>query len=209
MPPMQTCAIDGVTEQSDPLLNSSCGANGPAYTCYKLIPWAVNSTLSYGYAATSSGDICGRCFELVFTGEGHYGTSPGAEAIQGKRMIVQAINIGYDVSGGQVDILIPGGGVGAFDGCSTQWGIPNSQMGAQYGGFLSACQEIYGYQDLDALKTCLRSKCDLFRSRGLTQLAEGCDWFIDWYQVADNPNIITTEVPCPMELEAKSGMQRP
>jgi hypothetical protein len=210
MPPLQTCAIDGVTEQSDPILNSACGANGPAYACYKLIPWAVNSNLSYGWAATSSGDICGRCFELEFTGEGYYAWSPGAEAIQGKKMIVQAINIGYDVEGGQVDIMVPGGGVGLYDGCSIQWGIPASELGVQYGGLLSACQEEYGYQDLDALKNCLRAKNDaLFRSRGLTQMAEGLDWFIDWYEAADNPKIITTEVPCPQELEAISGMQRP
>jgi hypothetical protein len=210
MPPLQTCAIDGVTEQSDPILNSACGANGPAYACYKLIPWAVNFNLSYGWAATSSGDICGRCFELEFTGEGYYAWSPGAEAIQGKKMIVQAINIGYDVEGGQVDIMVPGGGVGLYDGCSTQWGIPSSELGVQYGGLLSACQEQYGYQDLDALKNCLRAKNDsLFRSRGLTQMAEGLDWFIDWYEAADNPKIITREVPCPQELEAISGLQRP
>jgi hypothetical protein len=209
MPPLQTCARDGISTQSDTLLESSC-SGGPAYVCYKLIPWAVNANLSYGYAATSSGDICGRCFEIEFTGECHYGRSPGAEAIQGKKMIVQAINIGYDVDGGQVDIMIPGGGVGLFDGCSTQWGISKSELGAQYGGLLSACQEEYGYQDLAALKNCLRAKNDaLFRSRGLTQMAQGLDWFIDWYEAADNPNIITKEVPCPPELETISGMQRP
>ena len=63
-------------------------------------------------------------------------------------MVVQAINIGYDVAGGQVDLLIPGGGVGLFNACTTQWGIPVSELGAQYGGLLSACQEQVGYQDL-------------------------------------------------------------
>ncbi|MEI8634903.1 hypothetical protein P4S72_28405 [Vibrio sp. PP-XX7] len=42
--------------------------------------------------------------------------------MQGKTMIVQALNIGYDVSGGQFDLLVPGGGVGAFNACSAQWG---------------------------------------------------------------------------------------
>jgi hypothetical protein len=208
MPPLQTCEKDGRTGQSNTLLQSSC-SGGPAYTCYKLTPWAINSNLSYAYAATSSGDICGRCFELTFTGEGHYGYSPGAEALQGKKMVVQAINIGYDVAGGQVDIMIPGGGVGAFDGCSTQWGISKSELGAQYGGLLSACQEQCGYQDLAALKNCLKAKNDaLFKSRGLTEMAAGLDWFIDWYQAADNPNVIVKEVTCPLELVNRSGLQR-
>jgi hypothetical protein len=209
MVPLQTCAINGTTVQTDTLLQSSC-SGGPAYTCYKLIPWAVNSNLSYGYAATSSGDICGRCYELTFTGEGHYGRSPGAEAIQGKKMVVQAINIGYDVAGGQVDLLIPGGGVGQFNACTTQWGIPVSELGVQYGGLLSACQEQVGYQDLAALKSCLKSKNDsLFRARGLTQMAAGLDWFIDWYQAADNPNVIVREVACPAEITNNSGFVRP
>ncbi|MBN2738191.1 MAG: hypothetical protein JXR70_14500 [Spirochaetales bacterium] len=210
MPPLQTCAKDGVTEQSDPILNSACGANGPAFQCYKMVPWAVNENLSYGWGATSSGDICGRCFELEFTGEGYYAWSPGAEAIQGKKMIIQAINIGYDVANGQVDILVPGGGVGLYNACSTQWGIPADELGVQYGGLLSACQNEHGYQDLEALKKCLRERNNsLFRSRGLTQMAEGLDWFIDWYQAADNPRIIRKEVPCPQEITDKSGMKRP
>jgi hypothetical protein len=209
MAPLQTCAVNGTTIQTDTLLQSSC-SGGPAYTCYKLIPWAVNTSLSYGYAATSSGDICGRCYELTFTGAGHYGRSPGAEAIQGKKMVVQAINIGYDVSGGQVDLLIPGGGVGLFNACTNQWGIPVAELGVQYGGLLSACQEQIGYQDLAALKACLKSKNDsLFRARGLTEMAAGLDWFINWYQAADNPNVIVKEVPCPSEITAKSGFVRP
>ena len=42
----------------------------------------------------------------------------------------------YDVNHGQFDIMIPGGGPGAFNGCS-QMGI--SCAGAQYGGFLTEC----------------------------------------------------------------------
>jgi hypothetical protein len=209
MVPLQTCAINGTTIQTDDLLQSSC-SGGPAYTCFKLTPWAVDSNLSYGYAATSSGDICGKCYQLIFTGEGHYGRSPGAEAIQGKKMVVQAINIGYDVAGGQVDLLIPGGGVGLYNACTTQWGISVAELGAQYGGLLSACQDQVGYQDLAALKSCLKSKNDsLFRARGLTQMAAGLDWFIDWYQAADNPNVIVTEVPCPSAITANSGFVRP
>ncbi|MBN2444975.1 MAG: hypothetical protein JXJ04_26710 [Spirochaetales bacterium] len=209
MSPFVTCNIDGVTLSSDPYDQSGC-TDGSSYMCNKYIPWAVNSTLAYGFGATSHGDVCGKCFEMQYTGEGYYGDNPGAAAIAGKRMIIQAINIGHDVEGGQVDIMVPGGGVGAYNGCSDQWGIPNSQLGAQYGGLLTACQEIYGHQDHEALKNCLRSKNDsLFRSRGLTQMAKGLDWFIDWYEAADNPVMVYREVPCPQELINISGMRRP
>ena len=40
-----------------------------------------------------------------------------------------ASNIGYAVSGGQFDIMIPGGGVGLFKGCASIFGTGN--MGAQ------------------------------------------------------------------------------
>jgi hypothetical protein len=209
MSPFKSCNIDGVSLNPDPYDQSGC-TDGSSYMCYKYIPWAVNSTLSYGFGATSHGDVCGKCFELQFTGEGYHGANPDAAAIAGKRMIIQAINIGHDVEGGQVDIMVPGGGVGAYNGCSDQWGIPNDQLGAQYGGLLTACQDIYGHQDHEALKNCLRSKNDeLFRSRGLTQMAEGLDWFIDWFEAADNPVIVYREVSCPQELVNISGMQRP
>jgi len=209
MTPFRTCNIDGKTLSSDPYDQSGC-TDGSSYMCNKYIPWAVNSTLSYGFGATSHGDVCGKCFEMQFTGEGYHGANPGAAAIAGKRMIIQAINVGHDVAGGQIDIMVPGGGVGAYNGCSDQWGIPNDQLGAQYGGLLTACQEIYGHQDHEALKNCLRSKNEkLFRSRGLTQMAKGLDWYIDWYEAADNPVIVYSEVSCPRELVNISGMQRP
>ena len=68
----------------------------------------------------------------------------------------------------------------------------------------------FGYYDHDAIKDCLRAKNDaLFRSRGLTQMVEGLDWFIDWFEAADNSNMIYREIPCPRELINVSGMQRP
>ncbi|MBN1696168.1 MAG: hypothetical protein JW881_01530 [Spirochaetales bacterium] len=209
MDPLKTCQIDGYTENPDPEAVSSC-EGGDSYVCYKFIPWAIDDGLSYGFAATSSGDVCGKCFEMQFTGDGKYDPTPGAVALEGKRMIVMAINIGYDVSGGQFDILVPGGGVGAFNGCSTQWGISNDQLGAQYGGLLSACNQAVGYYDHEAIKNCLRDKNDqLFRAKGLTEMAQGLDWFIDWFEAADNPMLIFREVSCPQELVDISGMVRP
>jgi hypothetical protein len=209
MEPLKTCLEDGISENPDIEATSSC-EGGNSFVCYKFIPWQVEEHLSYGFAATSSGDVCGRCYEIMFTGKGKYDDTPGAVALKNKRMIVQAINIGYDVSGGQFDILVPGGGVGAFDGCSTQWGIPNEEMGAVYGGLLTACMNEAGLYNHEGIKECLRAKNDaLFRSRGLTEMAEGLDWFIDWFQAADNPELIYREVECPQEIIDVSGLQRP
>lgn len=178
--------------------------------CHSMIPWAVNDNLSYGYVATSSGDVCGRCFEVTFTGQGHYGNDPGSTALNGKRMILQATNIGGDVGGGQFDILIPGGGVGAFNACSSQWGVSNDELGVQYGGFLAACKNELGYNaSLQQYKSCVANRCNsVFNSRGLTELYQGCMWFVDWFQAADNPNLRYKEVACPSELTGQSGIDR-
>lgn len=208
MSALKSCKVDGKSINPDPYDQSGC-TDGSAYQCFNYTPWAVNSTLAYGFGATSDGDVCGKCYELQFTGEGYHGANPGAAALSGKKMIIQAINIGHDVGSGQVDVMIPGGGVGAFNGCSTQWGIPNDQLGAQYGGLLTACQKVHGHHDHKALKDCLRSKNKkLFYARGLTEMAKGLDWFINWYEAADNPVIVYKEVSCPRELVKISGMQR-
>lgn len=138
-----TCNKDD-EKQADPNIKSSCdeAAPGSAYVCHDNVPWAVSDTLAYGYAAVpAKGDICGKCYELTFDGNGFYGANHGAKAIKGKKMIVQASNIGHDVANSQFDVMIPGGGVGIFDACTYQWGATKGQMGKKYGGFLSACQE--------------------------------------------------------------------
>jgi len=179
--------------------------------CQGLAPWAVSDSLAYGYAATSSGDVCGRCFEIEFTGSSYNGgDDPGSAALLGKRMIVQATNIGYDVGGGQFDILVPGGGVGAFNACSAQWGVSNDELGAQYGGFLAACKSELGWNaSRDQYKSCLTQRCDnVFGSRGLTDLHQGCLWYADWMEAADNPSLKYREVACPTEIILRSGVDR-
>lgn len=206
--PMRSCSA-----QDQPLASydaqSAC-SGGNAHTCQGLTPIEINDNLSYGYAATSSGDVCGRCYQLQFTGSSHNaGNDPGSRALQGKTMIVQAINIGYDVGGGQFDLLVPGGGVGAFNACSAQWGVSNSELGAQYGGFLSACKSQLGSSNHAALKSCVVNRCDsVFGSRGLTEMQQGCHWFADWFEAADNPALKYKEVACPAALTGESGMNR-
>lgn len=189
------------TEQNQSLgdsgASSSCDG-GPAYTCWDMAPWAVSDTLAYGYAATpGGGSDCGKCYQLDFTGESKDNPGDdGAKAIANKTMIVQATNKGYDVAGGQFDLLIPGGGVGAFNGCSKQWKVDNSQLGAQYGGFALSCN----YD-----KECTRKKCEsVFAS--MEPLRKGCLFYVDWLETADNPRVRYKQVPCPAALSSKSGI---
>lgn len=205
----KTCSVDNRVLR-DQSLSSSCDG-GDSHTCYDFIPRAVSQTVSYGYAATSSGDVCGRCFRLDFTGNSYNAPGdPGSAALRGKTMVVQAINIGYDVSGGQFDILVPGGGVGAFNACSNQWGVSTRELGAQSGGMLAACKQDIGYNaSLEEYKSCLAERCNnVFGSRGLTTLQAGCLWYADWFEAADNPSLRYEEVACPRVLIENSGMDR-
>lgn len=179
---------------------SAC-QGGPAYMCQNMAPWAVNDKLAYGFAAVGAKtDICGRCYQLQFTGSSYNaGADPGSMALGGKTMIVQSINIGGDVASGQFDILTPGGGVGAFNACSSQWGVTSADLGPTYGGFLAKCKA--QSNDHSALKSCVMQSCmNVFEAHNLTELAAGCKWFVDWYQVADNPALKYKEVACPSDL---------
>jgi hypothetical protein len=186
---------------------SSC-QGGDAFMCHALAPWAVNANLAYGYAAIAArGDICGKCYQLQFSGRSHNaGDDPGSAALAGKSMIVQATNVGGDVGSGQFDLLVPGGGVGAFNACSSQWGVGSGELGKQYGGFLADCKQQGG--DHGAIKTCVMQRCtSVFGSRGLSELEAGCRWFVEWFQVADNPALMYKEVACPQELKSR-GINR-
>lgn len=207
--PLKSCSTNN-SPLNDQTVASSCDG-GSAHMCWGMAPFAVSSTLAYGYAATSNGDVCGRCYQLQFTGSSHNSPGdPGSAALAGKTMIVQATNVGYDVGGGQFDILVPGGGVGAFNACSAQWGIPSSELGAQYGGLLAACKQELGYNaSLAQYKACLTNRCNsVFGSRGLTELQQACTWYADWFEAADNPALKFKEVACPSELTSRSGMNR-
>jgi hypothetical protein len=187
---------------------SSC-QGGTAYMCHALAPWAVDADLSYGFAAIAArGDICGKCYQLQFSGRSHNaGDDPGSAALAGKTMIIQATNVGGDVGNGQFDLLIPGGGVGAFNACSAQWGVSSGELGAQYGGFLASCKQ-QGARDHAAIKSCVMQRCtSVFGNRGLSELEAGCRWFVEWFQAADNPALLYKEVTCPQELKTR-GMNR-
>lgn len=173
---------------------SACN-NGGGFMCYWGAPWAVSDTLAFGYAA-HNGVSCGSCFQLDFTGKGHYGANAGAQSLSNKTMIVQVINIG-GIESAQFDLLIPGGGVGANNACTagpSQWG--NVDIGAGSGGILTSCKD----------KACVTQKCAAAFS-GKPALIAGCTWFTDWFNIADNPEVTFKQIDCPQEIKSRSGMQ--
>lgn len=107
-------------------------------------------------------------------------------SIAGKKMIVQATNTGSDVSEGQFDLVIPGGGVGIFNACTAQYGAPPDGWGAQYGGIST-------------------DTCSTFPSA----LQDGCSFrFGDFFEGADNPEVDWKQVTCPKALTDKTGCVR-
>jgi hypothetical protein len=174
---------------------NACEGGGSGFMCYWGAPWQVSDTLSYGYAA-HNGVSCGTCYQIDFTGSGHYGENAGSSALKGKSMIIQVINIG-GIGSDQFDLLIPGGGVGAMNGCTangSMWG--GIDIGSQNGGILAAC---------NGDKSCAEQKCKTVFGDKAALLA-GCNWFTSWFQAADNPNIVFKTVTCPSELSSKSGI---
>jgi hypothetical protein len=173
---MKMCDISG-NELNDRNAKSGC-EGGPAFQCMDYAPFAVSSKVSYGWAAfNNSGTQCGDCFQLAFQG-----------SLSGKQMIVQVINIG---NGGTdaFDLLIPGGGVGAMNGCSRQWN--NAPLGAQYGGFRATC---------GANKDCILNMCKAaFGDK--KYLMAGCEWYCGWFGMGDNPAVTYMKVSCPKEIK--------
>ncbi|HTV18387.1 MAG TPA: hypothetical protein VMG12_06940 [Polyangiaceae bacterium] len=179
------CSQDGVTQTGD---NSSACTGGGAFACYDDAPRAVSNCLSYGHVAKANPN-CGGCFRIQFTGTGNSNPNDiGSKLIQGKQMIVKVTNTGSDVAGNQFDLMIPGGGVGIFNACSRQWGT--NDLGGQYGGFLAACTTGTHAQK----KECVRQRCN---SIPAGDARDGCLWFVDWFEIADNPNFTSQATQCP------------
>jgi len=198
---------------------SACGDEKEkgVFTCTDMAPIAVNDTLSYAYVAGTADSKCGKCYHLQY--DGHFkdefeNNPPKAthKALKGKHLVVMASNIGNDVAGGdaklpagQFDLMVPGGGVGAFDALSTQVNKgADFNWGAGFGGFLTECQKNTNCGtegSLECYQTCVKDMCDAaFGDAGLPNLLRGCHWFADWYMAADNPTYYIEEVECPQYL---------
>lgn len=191
----KSCGKDGVSQGGG---DSACN-NGSAYACYSEAPRAVSDLVSYGYIAKPS-PACGKCYHIQFTGQGHYSAAdPGSQQIKGKHMIVKVSNTGSDVNHDQFDLMIPGGGVGMFQqGCRNQWG--NIDFGATYGGFYSQDpgQKLVCASGTHAQrKACVKEMCNQLPAG---DARAGCNWWVDWLQLADNPKFRFTEIQCPNDI---------
>jgi len=177
---------------------NACQGGGTAYMCWSDVPWAADDTLAYAYAAASMGNYaCGRCYQLQFTGTNNTsGDKKGTPALNGKTMIVQIINNG-GVQSNQFDLLIPGGGVGQLNACSTQW--KGADLGSQFGGLLSEC---------NGDVTCTMQKCQAAFS-DKPDLMQGCTWFLGWFGGSNNPDFTYQKIACPAALTQKSGLSDP
>jgi len=179
----KSCNVNGGV-LNDNAARNACESGGTAYTCMKQAPWKVSDNLSYGFAASHTNGDCGKCFELSFN--------------NGKKMIIMISNIGGDVANGQFDLMIPGGGVGAFNALSNQIsqnGGNSGNLGQQYGGFRSSCA-MQGN-----VKECVRNMCNsTFSPAALADLKAGCEWYVDWFDAADNPTANSQSVTCPQAL---------
>ena len=197
---------DASMNRIDDVYAKSMCDGGPSTACLDQIPQVINDNLAYAFAASPGGgpNVCGKCFELTFTGQGKYESKLNHKKIAGKKLIVISSNIGYDVSGGQFDIMIPGGGVGLFNGCASILG-GSGNLGKQYGGLLSDCEESVGYDISDEemytkRKSCLTEKCNNFSN---AQAKQGCLFLATWMEAAGNPTVDYKEVSCPNELKSK------
>ena len=202
--PTKTCDAKGKNNIGNG--SGSVCSGGQGATCTSQIPFAVEGCEEYGFAfaavpAFKGGSLCGRCFQLTFTGQGHYNsTNANTQKLKskGKKLIVMATNIGGDVGDGQFDVLIPGGGVGMFNGCSQMgWG----GQGEQYGGLLSDCEKETGYKAAQYGK-CLTEKCN--KAFGNDEEAKkGCMFLVEWMESAGNPEHNFVEVECPDVLKQR------
>ncbi|GHV12794.1 hypothetical protein AGMMS49938_06060 [Fibrobacterales bacterium] len=195
------CSSNGTTEltRGDDNQRSACDG-GNSYTCFDQTPRIVNDNLAYIFAATP-GDQCGKCYQVQFTGKcNEKYDAYNCPKLNGKTLIVIGTNTGYDVDGNQFDLMIPGGGVGAFDAFSSQIGVSKSTLGAQYGGLLDDCMQSNGWNG-DAAKSCLVSKCNSVFS-GNSSLKEGCLFLANWMNSENNPAILFKETTCPDYLKS-------
>lgn len=205
-PPAKSCSKSTGNVLTDTGAKNVCENGGTAMACLSQIPFTLDEcgTMGFAFAAVpASSNPCGKCFLLTFTGKGKYSTHKSHQKLSGKKLLVMASNIGYDVSGGQFDIMIPGGGVGIYNGCDGLW---TGNLGAQYGGLLDDCENEIGWsytEDVLYTKTkeCLTNKCNSAFAND-AQAKKGCLFLADYMEAAGNPTLTYEEVECPDFLKS-------
>lgn len=179
--PAKTCLKDGVTPNTNPNAVSGCNG-GNAFACNDMQPWVStqHSNIAYTFSSRNATDEAAyacSCYEVKLA--------------NGKTMVTQVTNVGYDVGSNQFDVAIPGGGVGAFNGCTAQWNAPKDGWGARTGGIQNAAE------------------CGQLPS----QLQAGCRFRFSWFTPTSssdsNPQITShRRIRCPAALTDKSGCIR-
>jgi len=183
--PVLSCTADN--KVTDVAAGTACGTGGTAYQCSDQQPWAINDTLSYGFAGAfvlpslTNGGIegawCCACYQLDFT----------SEPLRGKTLIVQASNTAYDITTtNRFSLAIPGGNTTSQNACASQFGVSQSVFGQENTG-------VSKKEDCDNLPDALK---------------DGCNWRFDWFKDASFPSANFKRVVCPADLSEKSGCTR-
>ncbi|KAF2830038.1 endoglucanase 1 precursor [Ophiobolus disseminans] len=183
--PVYSCSIDD--KPTDILAGTACGTGGTAYQCSNQQPWAINDTLSYGFAGAFimpdlthggiEGAWCCACYQLDFT----------SDPLRGKSLIVQASNTAYDITTtNRFSIAMPGGNTTSQNACAQQYGVGQSVFGSNNMG--------------------VRKKEDCQNLPG--PLRDGCNWRFDWFKDTAFPTANFKRVVCPAELTQRSGCAR-
>ncbi|TDL17211.1 glycoside hydrolase [Rickenella mellea] len=173
--PVKSCSKSNGKPASDAQNACFASSGDLAYSCSSYQPIIVNSTFSYGFAGhgNTATATCCKCYQFTWT----------SGAAKGKLMIVQAINAG-GITDVDFDIYTPGGGVGDFNACTSQYGAPSGGWGRQYGGVTSD------------------SQCSQLPSN----LQAGCHWRWKWAGGDVNTwKVSFTQVNCPSQLTSISG----
>lgn len=175
--PVEVCQKNGSVIPTERGANAQSGCNGgPAFACDAHSPFVVTKNVSFGFAAAKLMNMdekgwCCACYELVFP--------------NGKKMIVQVTNTGYDLGDNHFDLQIPGGGQGMFRGCDVQYA--NFKGGELYGGVskMGECRALPKRQQV------------------------GCMWRFGWFENADNPDVMARRLTkCPKRLVEISKCER-
>ena len=179
--PVLSCTADD--KPTDMTAGTGCGTGGTAFQCSNQQPWAINDTVSYGFAGafiTSDlthggieGAWCCACYQLDFT----------SDPLRGKSLIVQASNTAYDVTSTNrfslavgyfkitydnawlTSLQIPGGNTTSPNACAQQYGVSQTVFGQNNVG-------VSKKEDCQNLPEPLRA---------------GCTWRFDWFKDASYP----------------------
>ena len=176
---------------------------GPTTTWLSQIPFTIEGCNNMGFAFTvfSGRNNYGKCFLLEFTGKDKDVQRNHYKFLKPKKLIVMVLNIDYadeDNENQPFTIMIPGGGTGESNRCSS---ILGDNLLPLYGGLLGKCEKEIGYYQDDNIiyskrKECLIQKCnDVFSN--ITDAGDGYLFLANFLEVARDVLHNYKEIECP------------